>query len=141
LPWIDHALSHVPNSGSQKQLRSFGLLVGGIFLLIGLWPVLRYGSDIRIWAVIPGVLLTVPALAAPMALREPYRIWMLLGYGLGWVNARIILTFVFFAVFTPVGLFMRMIARDALKRDFEPEADSYRVPKTARAPSHMKHQF
>jgi hypothetical protein len=48
---------------------------------------------------------------------------------------------VFFAVFTPVALFMRMIARDAMNRALEPKADSYRVPKGPRAASHMKHQF
>ncbi len=31
-----------------KQLRSFGLMVGGVFAAMGLWPVLFRGDDPRL---------------------------------------------------------------------------------------------
>ena len=37
---------------TSKQLRSFGLLVGGIFALIGLWPLIWRGEGLRLWAMI-----------------------------------------------------------------------------------------
>ncbi len=131
----------MPEPTSRKQLRSFGLIVGGIFLLIGLWPHLRYGRDPRMWAMVPGVLLTLTALVLPGGLRYPYRVWMLLGFGLGWVNTRIILSVIFYLVFTPVSVVMRLIRRDAMQRLFEPDADTYRVVKPPRDASHLKHQF
>jgi hypothetical protein len=39
----------------NKQLRSFGFLVGGVFALLGLWPLLL-GKDMRLRAVIPAAL-------------------------------------------------------------------------------------
>ena len=41
----------------KKELRNFGLMVGGIFFLIGVWPMIRYGEGIRLWAIVPGSLL------------------------------------------------------------------------------------
>ena len=43
------------------QLRKFGLLVGGIFCAIGLWPAVIRGAGPRSWALVVGVLLLAPA--------------------------------------------------------------------------------
>ncbi len=141
MPWIDRILKLMPEATSRKQLRSFGLIVGGIFLLIGLWPLLRYGRDLRMWAFAPGLILALSALVVPALLRQPYRLWMLLGFALGWINTRIILSVVFYLVFTPVSIVMKVIRRDAMQRSIDPDADTYRVDKSPRATSHMKHQF
>ena len=42
---------------TKKTLRQFGLMVGGIFLFIGLWPLVWRQEAVRIWVVIPGALL------------------------------------------------------------------------------------
>ena len=44
--------SHMEDT--NKQHRSFGLMVGGIFVAIGFWPLIRYGEGIRLWAVVLG---------------------------------------------------------------------------------------
>ena len=41
----------------KKELRNFGLIVGGVFILSGVWPMIRYGEVIRLWAIVPGSLL------------------------------------------------------------------------------------
>ncbi len=89
-----------------KQHRQFGLMVGGIFAAIGVWPLVRRGEDIRLWAVVLGTLLMVPALLIPKSLGPVYRLWMVLGHALGWVNTRIILGAIFFGLITPMGLVM-----------------------------------
>lgn len=53
---------------------------------------------------------------------------------LGWVNTRIILSLVYFLIFTPIALFFRLIGKDPMDRSFE-KRDSYwikRVPKEFR---------
>src|SRR6266545_4466040 len=52
-----------------KQLRSFGLMVGGIFAAIGLLPVLLHGRDLRLWTVLLAGLLVIPALVYPKSLE------------------------------------------------------------------------
>ena len=61
---------------TRGQLRSFGLLVGGIFGLIGLWPMVWRHQSVRLWAVTLAVALIVPALVAPRILAPAYRLWM-----------------------------------------------------------------
>ncbi len=124
-----------------KQLRSFGFLVGGIFALMGVWPVVFRGEDLRWWAVILAVALIVPALILPKSLGPVYRVWMKIGHVLGLVNTRIILTLVFYGLLTPIGLVMRLLGKDPMHRQFEPDAETYRVIRSARPASHMLRQF
>lgn len=123
------------------QLRSFGLTVGGVFALIGLWPVFFHGQDSRVWALILAALLIAPALIFPKSLELPYRGWMAVGQVLGWINTRIILGIIFYVIITPIGLVMRLLGRDSMHRRFEPEMDTYRVIRKPKSKSHMARQF
>jgi saxitoxin biosynthesis operon SxtJ-like protein len=124
-----------------KSLRNFGLLVGGVFGAIGVWPVVVRHQDPRLWALAVAVGLIVPALTVPRVLAPVYRIWMTIGDALGWVNSRILLGLVFYGLVTPMGLAMRLRGRDPMRRRFEPGADSYRVLRQPRPGSHMLRQF
>ena len=125
----------------DKQLRSFGLLVGGIFGAIGLWPALVRGHQPRLWAVALGVALVLPALVAPRTLRAVYRVWMTVGDVLNWINTRIILGAVFYGLLTPMGLAMRRFGHDPMRRRPEPSVDTYRVIRPPRPGAHMRRQF
>ena len=124
-----------------KRLRSFGLLVGGMFALIGLWPAVWRGQPLRLWSLILGGLLLGLALAWPRSLTQVYRLWMTVGEVLGWVNTRLILGALFYLLFTPVGLYLRLRGKDPMRRTWAPEAESYRVVRQPRPASHMRQQF
>ena len=128
-------------SQQRKQLRSFGLLVGSVFALIAVWPVLFRGQPLRIWAMVISVSLMVPAVGWPRVLEPFYRLWMAAGHILGWVNSRIVLGIVYFLVFTPVGLMMRLLGKDPMRLRFDSNAKTYRIRRTTRPSSHMKQQF
>ena len=125
----------------RAELRNFGLIVGGIFGAIGLWPALIRGGDARTWCLIVAVLLIVPAVTAPAVLWPAHRAWMALGAVLGWINTRLILGLVFFVVITPIGLVLRALGRDPMHRAFEPHATTYRVRRTSRPGTHLLRQF
>ena len=129
------------NPGTPKELRKFGLMVGGIFCAIGLWPALFRGQPLRSWALIVGVLLLVPALTIPRVLAPVYRVWMLVGEALGWINTRILLGVVFFLVITPMGVVRHLLGKNTMRRSFDPDVESYRVVKRARPGTHMTRQF
>ena len=124
-----------------RQLRHFGLLVGGIFGAIGLWPLVWRQQEPRWWAVALMVALMAPALVAPRALGPAYRAWMKLAEILAWVNTRILLGFVFYVVVTPIAVLMRLLGRDPMRRALVPTEASYRVPCTPRPASHLLRQF
>ena len=126
---------------TRQQLRSFGLLVGGIFALLGLWPMVWRHESPRWWAVTLAVLLIGPALVAPGILGPAYRVWMKLAEVLAWINTRILLGLVFFGVVTPIGLVMRLLGRDPMRRRLEPSTESYRMRCVPRPGTHMLRQF
>jgi len=130
----------MPPYPNARTLRSFGLLVGGIFALLGAWPLVRH-ADARVWALAVAAVLVVPALVYPRVLGPVHRVWMALGHVLGWINTRLILGVAFYAVFTPVGLVLRWLGKDPMRRRVDPGATTYRLLRTPRPGSHMKHQF
>ena len=129
------------SEATPKQLRSFGLLVGGVFSVIGAWPLIFRREDLRLWALTLAVLLILPALVYPKSLRWPYRVWMAIGHVLAYINTRIILGIIFFGLFTPMGFIMRLFGWDRLRRRLELGAESYRLVREPRPGDHMKHQF
>ena len=131
----------MPNDPDAKQLRSFGLIVGGVFALIGLWPVVWHGAALRLWSVIIAGGFSVPALVWPQSLTYVYRLWMLGGLILGWINTRVILGLVFYSLFTPVGIVRRLLGKDPMRLRAQPHADTYRIVRQPRSRSHMTRQF
>jgi hypothetical protein len=130
-----------PNAPSRKQLRSFGLIVAIGFLVIGTWPLIFRQESPRQWALAITVIFGIGALLAPMALRQPFRVWMRLGLFLGWINSKVILGALYYFMLTPTKLIMMVVGYDPMNRSFDRKMESYRVPRKARAASHMTHQF
>jgi len=126
---------------TKKTLRQFGLMVGGIFLFIGLWPLVWRQEAMRIWVVVPGALLAAAGLVLPGVLKHVYRGWMWVGHVMGWVNTRIILGILFYGMVTPMGVFMKLTGRDPMRRKLEPDTKTYRVMCQPRPASHMKNMF
>ena len=120
--------NHNTPEQERKRLRYFGLLVGGIFALIGFWQLYRGHHEIArivLWSL--GGFLIVFGLIAPKVLAPIYAAWMKFAFVLGWVNSRILLSVIFALLFTPTSLIMRIIRRDGLDRRFDRKASSYWV--------------
>jgi Saxitoxin biosynthesis operon protein SxtJ len=125
----------------NKQLRSFGLTVGGVFALIGLSPLLFYGNNLRWWAVAVAGILILPALVYPKILFWPHKGWMFVGHVLGWINTRIILGVVFYLIVTPIGVFRRWLGKDPMGKRLRPDLESYRIIRKPRPVSHLTKQY
>jgi len=128
-------------SATTKDLRSFGLLVGGIFCVIGLWPLVFRGEPMRLWGVGIGVVLVLLGGIVPRVLAPVHTGWMWIGHVLGWINTRILLGIVFYGLVTPIGLIFRMMGKDTMRQAFSESSSTYRVLRTPRPRSHMKYQF
>jgi hypothetical protein len=125
----------------KKQLRSFGLIVGGAFAVIAVAPAVFSGHSLRLWALVVAFLLAAAALVVPAVLRPVFRVWMRIGELLGWINTRIILLLVYYGVIVPIGALLRMSGKDAMQLKFDPGAESYRIVREKRSASHMQRQY
>ena len=126
---------------TKKTLRSFGITVGGVFALIGIWPAVVRGGAPHLWAMIVAVLLILPALIWPASLLRLYKAWMALGTVMGWINTRIILGAVFYLVVTPIGAVRRLYGKDPMGKKLQSDVDSYRVLRKPRSASHLTRQY
>ena len=54
-------------------------------------------------------------ITAPRLLHYPYKVWMVLGHVLGWINSHIILGLVFIIVLQPIAYIMRLTGYDPLR--------------------------
>lgn len=126
---------------SVKELRSFGLLVGGVFAVIGFWPMVFRGEALRLWAVGLGGGLFIAGAFMPSILAPAHKGWMWIGHVLGWINTRILLGIVFYGLVTPIGLIFRVMGKDTMRQAFSEGSQSYRVVRQPRHRSHMKVQF
>jgi len=97
----------------KSELRKFGLIVGCIFLALGLSPILK-GKDSNFFMIVPAIILIFLAVILPKILLPFYRVWMRLGTILGKINSFIILSLIFYFVLTPLG-----IVKKAFKIDLE----------------------
>ena len=127
---------------TNRDLRKFGLTVGGVFLVLGLLFLLRH--KVRwpyfLW---PGVGLIVLGAVVPRALKYVYIGWMSVAFVLGFFMARVILTLFFYLVITPIGLAARQMGKDFLRLKLDPNATSYWIPRERRAktPADYERQF
>ena len=125
---------------TRKQLRSFGLILAAGFTVIAVVPLIR-GHNLRMWALVLGLVLGAIGLVLPAILKPVYRVWMALGEVLAWVNTRVILTLLYYIVIVPTGLILRMTGKDTMRLKFERDAESYRVVRDKREASHMLRQY
>jgi polyferredoxin len=125
-----------------RELRNFGLLVGGVFTALGLLAWLRH-KHAAPWLLTPGVLLMFFGLAASRALKFVYLAWMSMAIVLGFAVSTVLLTLLFFAVITPIGFIARCAGKDFLGLKLDPKAASYWMPreKRARKPQEYERQF
>ncbi len=113
----------LPERTTQK-LRKFSL--GIVLICTGLGALLFFKehpvaagvfASLTLWGILG---LLIPTIITPL-----YLFMSVLGLILGWFNTRIILGLVFFLVFTPLGLFFRLIRRDPLNRRPDSKRETY----------------
>jgi hypothetical protein len=126
----------------DRDLRKFGIMVGGVFAVLGVLLLLRHKAHYPyfLW---PGVGLVALGATVPRALKWIYIVWMSLAFVLGFVMAHVILTLFFFLVITPTGLLARLTGKDFLSLKLDRAAPSYWIPRDPKPklPADYERQF
>jgi hypothetical protein len=129
-------------STKTRDLRKFGLLVGGVFLVLGGLTLWRQ-KPIAPWLLTPGVILFFLGLILPRSLKLIYIGWMAMAFALGLIVSSILLTIFYYVVVTPIGLVARLVGKDFLSLKLDSKAQSYWVPrdKTVHTAANYEQQF
>ena len=126
----------------DRDLRKFGLVVGGVFAGLGLLFLWRHKGHYPylLW---PGVVLMVLGVVGPRALKWVYILWMSVAFVLGFVMAHVILTLLFILMITPIGLFARVFGKDFLSLKLDRGARTYwiRRERQSRSAAEYERQF
>jgi hypothetical protein len=135
---VEAATAHI----DSPELRNFGLLLGALFAaFFGLLPLLRSHHSVHIWPWCLAAVLWILALVQPSMLSYLYVAWTHLGWALGWVNTRVILTTIYMLLIVPIAMVMRLWGRDRMAQRFDREINSYRVASRRRPAKDMEHPF
>ena len=110
--------------------RSFGLVFAAAILLIAIWP-MHTGGSVRKLLLAPASLMLAVAWLRPWWLHRLNRGWIRVGVVMGKVVNPFVTGVLFFGVFTPAALFLRMRGKDALRLRFDPKAESYWIRRPA----------
>jgi hypothetical protein len=129
-------------AANRKQLREFGLVfAAGLVVMFGLLLPWLANRPLPIWPWVAAAVFATLALVFPPALGPLNAIWLKIGHVLGWINTRIILGVVYFVVFLPGSVLLRLLHKDPMHRDFEASAESYRVPSELSPNKQMERPF
>ncbi|MFA5255989.1 MAG: SxtJ family membrane protein [Candidatus Omnitrophota bacterium] len=100
----------------KNTLKKFGVTMGVAFLVISGLFLFRQKYTVAIYGLAVSCAFFMTGSLLPALLKPVYIIWMRFAFILGWINTRIILIIIFYLVFTPVGLLMRLLRIDPLQR-------------------------
>lgn len=125
-----------------KGLREFGLLMAGVIgLLFGVLFPWLFDLGRPVWPWFVGAAFALPALIVPNALRPVYRGWMRFGLIMSRIMTPLVLGIVFFVVFTPVALALKLMGKDAMRRKLDPGAETYRIDNQGTEMGDMERPF
>lgn len=128
----------------RKNLLVFGYGWAIILTVIAVRLWMKYGLSASKIVLLSLALLFVLVSARRVQLLKPvYTIWMALGHRISFVVSTIVLSVLFYTVFSITGLVLRLLRKDFLSRSIQPEFDSYWLGRKTSAadPQGFKRQF
>lgn len=120
---------------SPAVMRTFGWVTALILFTVGGIAAVAHRNDpvmlttgIKIVLAL-GLVLLVLAFAAPKLLKPINTVMMIVAMIIGWCVTRVVLIVMFYGVFFPVGLCLKLSGRDSMRRRLDAAAQSYWIPR------------
>jgi len=134
--------AHMIPELDRKGLREFGLVTGAaVVAIFGLFFPWMLELDWPVWPWVIATPLWLMALVHPSGLRWAYRAWMRFGLLASRVTTPLLLGIVFFIMITPMAMVRRLMGKDALRMELDPNQDSYRVRSTRSPTKKLERPF
>lgn len=126
----------------KKELREFGIVIAialTVLATIALWR----GRATYPYLYAAAVVFAASGIAVPKMLTPLQKAWMAFSVAMGFVMSRVILSVIFYAVMTPIGLIMKAMGRDIIDERIEKPKASYwhKRPEGLKAKESYEKQF
>jgi hypothetical protein len=126
-------------NATLKEVRKFGITFSVLAIVLAAFSFYRMNP---LWMMFLGTSLffLLTGLWAYAILKPIYVGWMTFAFALGWVNTRLILGLVFYLIFTPAGLVMKLLGKDPLGLRFDRQATTYWLKRVPQDPSKKRYE-
>ena len=129
----------------RKEIQTFARALP---LALVVWGVVlgwkhHWGGQAYFWFFGVALLLFLWGRLWPGGLKPVYFGWMVVTRGLAWLVTTAVLGLIFYLGFTPIGLLMRLLGKDTMRRKLDRGAPSYWLKRGPRPfdPAHYDRQF
>ena len=118
-------IEEIKNIKSEKNdLRKFGITIGTIFLIVAGLFFWKENESFQLFLTI-GITLFAVGIVMPVILKPVYWVWMVFATVLGWFMTRVILSLLFYVIFTPIGLIARSFGKQFLDLKWDKTDSTY----------------
>lgn len=112
--------------------KNFGFFFSIIFLLIGIYFYFVGALNIGIALLLLATIFFILTVLRSDLLLPLNKLWMRLGLVLGLIISPIVLGIIYFGLFTPIALLMRLFSRDELRLKLLPRSSFWRIRKNSK---------
>lgn len=116
-----------------KDLKIFIFIWAGIFIIFGLFK-----NIILLYFI--GGLFAIIGLLKPTFLMGFYKLWIKIGEFIGGIMAKVIMFILYFGLFTPISIVLKILRKDLLNKKIDKNKSSYWIDRETQ-PQSMKNQF
>jgi len=114
--------------------RSFCLTFAAVFALIGAWMLFKSNAHLEV-PLGASAFFLLAAFAFPGILHPLNVAWMRLASVMNRIVSPVVMGVIYFGLFTPIAVAMRLRGRDALQRRFDAKLDSYWIKRDPPGPA------
>lgn len=110
---------------NKKELRIFGIILAIILFIIGTINLYKENILISVVLYILCLFVIIFIIVNPIFLRPIHRVLLFVSHMIGWINTRLLLGLIYYLIFLPIGVVLRILRKDLLDRKFDKERGSY----------------
>lgn len=111
---------------TKKEIRTWALVMAAILVVVGVVQFFLWGhvkTATVFWTL--SALFFLSGIILPTVLRPLYFLWLKFAASLAWVNTRLLIGIIFFLIFSPIGIILRILRKDLIKQSWDAQASSY----------------
>lgn len=122
----------------DKKYKEFGLIWSVILIIF--FSISIYKGNIHYSLLVASLLFIICSLYFPRILSRFYHLWIKLGNTIGSIISRVIMFILYFGLFTPISLILRILGKDLLYKRVNKKSLTYWMNREVQ-PASMKNQF